>query len=101
MQLINDNPFLEHLLSLYNFDLNKKNAVGDTALHMAVKNGKLDAISTLLKNEADVNSTNNQGETPLYLATTSTFKIKNALVQILLENGAKPNLCTGIFLLLC
>jgi uncharacterized protein len=61
---------------------------GDTALGTASRTGKIDAIRVLLKRGADVNKTNQRGQTPLMFAVAE----KNAAAaQFLLENGADPN----------
>jgi uncharacterized protein len=61
---------------------------GDNALATAARTGKLDAIRVLLKHGADVNKTNQRGQTPLMFAVAE----KNApAAQLLIENGADAN----------
>ncbi len=61
---------------------------GDTALMLAARTGKTDAILTLLAHGADVNKANADGQTPLMWAAAA----KNAkAVQMLLDHKADPN----------
>jgi len=48
-----------------------------------------DSIKTLLDNEDDINKKNEEGFTPLYVATTQLYV---DVVKTLLENGADPNI---------
>merc|ERR1712166_993370 len=47
---------------------NAKENKGNTALHRAAENGKVDVIAALIKAGADVNAKTNDGETALYVA---------------------------------
>ncbi len=61
---------------------------GDTALMVAARTGKTDAIKTLLNHGADVNKTNSEGQTPLMWAASA----KNAAaVEVLIEHKADLN----------
>lgn len=61
---------------------------GDTALMLAARTGKTDAIDVLLNHGADVNKANAEGQTPLMWAAAA----KNAAaVQVLLDHKADPN----------
>jgi uncharacterized protein len=61
---------------------------GDTALMLASRTGKTDAIAVLLNHGADVNKTNADGQTPLMWAAAA----KNAgAVQLLVDRKANLN----------
>jgi ankyrin repeat protein/serine/threonine protein kinase len=67
-------------------------AAGDTPLHLAAKNGKLDAVKSLLRyreGAAGINGTNNEGLTPLVQAVFESLNVD--VVHELLHNGADPN----------
>jgi ankyrin repeat protein len=68
-------------------DLNQGGHAGRTPLHLAVLNSKLSMIDFLLENESVANVQDDDGNTPLYLATT--FPV----VKLLLTKGkANPNI---------
>ncbi|XP_071182095.1 poly [ADP-ribose] polymerase tankyrase-1-like isoform X1 [Mytilus edulis] len=94
---------LEVLLQLCKNTIVDKNHVGDTAVHMCLKNPKenvCEIIQKLLENQTSTLSLNLKGESPLYLATVLR-KLQNIkvdfssitaqLVEALLGNGADPN----------
>jgi ankyrin repeat protein len=58
---------------------------GNTALHIASRQGHLAVMMTLLESEADVDPVNNAGSTPFFLATEGLHKTASLL---LLEWGA-------------
>jgi len=58
---------------------------GDTALFYAAKRGRIDIASVLIKAGADINHSNNVGQTPLMYAGTSD------MTEYLLEHGADAN----------
>jgi uncharacterized protein len=61
---------------------------GDTALMLAARTGKPDAVAMLLEHGADVNKTNAQGQTALMWAAAE----KNAAaIQVLIEHKADLN----------
>lgn len=67
-------------------------AAGDIPLHLAAKNGKLDAVKSLLsrpQGEAVINATNNENLTPLVQAVFESLDVE--VVQELLQRGADPN----------
>lgn len=68
--------------------INLGNEYGDTALHMAVHQGKMNAVELLLKSGADVNARGDHEETPLQVALKDD---RAELVRLLLKNGADPN----------
>ncbi len=72
--------FLEKNKSIFGRDVN-----GETALHRAVRNGDLNAVTQLLKEGAFINAQNNQGETPLHILAATHGHIKMA--KLLIEKG--------------
>jgi Ankyrin repeats (3 copies) len=48
-------------------NVNAKNIVGETSLHLAARMGHDELIDILLEQAASINSTNNEGETPLHI----------------------------------
>ena len=60
-----------------------------TPLHYAVDRGLYDIASLLIKNGANVNAQDDNGDTPLMLAVTCEFE---EIVTLLLELGADVNL---------
>ncbi len=69
-------------------DLNLKNEQGDTALHLAVSEGRHEMVSWLLKSGADVNPRDGLSRTPLHLAAQTG---DTDLVAMLLAHGADLN----------
>ena len=80
--------FTERLIK-HGSKVNVCNAHGRTAVHEAALHGHIDRLKTLIKYNADVNITDDQGGSPLHLACVSTgFKDTKAIVQMLLEANA-------------
>ena len=76
-------------------DIDVRNYKGKTALHYAAKAGFSKVINLLIKNEATVDATDDNGETPLFDAIRSTIKSgekQRAALEALLLKGADPNL---------
>lgn len=67
-------------------NVNARDGQGSTALHLAVKRGKTDAIKLLLRSGADVNAADANGNTPLILAATEGL---GELLSLLLDHGAR------------
>jgi uncharacterized protein len=62
--------------------------MGDTALMLAARTGKPDAMKVLLDHGADANKTNSEGQTPLMWAVAE----KNAAAaKVLIDHGADVN----------
>jgi ankyrin repeat protein len=58
------------LLSAPRIDINAKKPDGATALHVAVNQGKDDVVKALIKQGADVDITDNDGQTPMMVANS-------------------------------
>ncbi|BFZ14156.1 hypothetical protein BsWGS_17195 [Bradybaena similaris] len=70
-------------------DLNARNFDGLTPLHIAVDNGDLQQVETLLKYNADIDVTDGKsGRTALFWAAESNQK---GMVELLLGKGANPD----------
>jgi ankyrin repeat protein len=68
-------------------DLSDRDSKGNTRLHRAVNKGDLDLVKDLLKNGADINSTNDDGHTPLEIAC---FCGDLNMAAYLSDHGANP-----------
>ena len=69
-----------------NYDLNRVNYQGDTAMHIAAQKGNLRQLETLIQSGADKDRLNNFKLCPLYLAILND---RYDCVDLLLDNGAK------------
>ncbi|KAH6670654.1 ankyrin repeat-containing domain protein [Halenospora varia] len=79
------------LLSVKGIDINAKSKdyVGDTALHMAVRSGKLDLVEILLDHGADINEINTKKETALIAEVIHCPLEKYPqAIHLLVEKGA-------------
>ncbi|MDE0088869.1 MAG: ankyrin repeat domain-containing protein [Candidatus Poribacteria bacterium] len=86
----------EKVLSLLKLgaDIDVRSSKGKTALHCAAKAGFLKVINVLIENGANIDTIDNNGETPLYEAIRSTIKNREkqcAALEALLIKGANPN----------
>jgi len=70
-------------------DVNANHNKDETLLHYAAKVGNLDVMRLLLGKGIDVNVKQNDGTTPLHLA--SLYNIDSNVVKFLLDNGADVN----------
>jgi hypothetical protein len=70
-------------------NINTKNATGETALHMVLKNANSCLSNILLKYGADINARNAQGESPLHVAIESHCSV--SLCRDLIARGALIN----------
>jgi len=64
----------------------------NSSLHQATKSGDTGAVEALIADGADVNATNDAGQTPLILAIVAG---QHQLLRPLLRAGANPFLCDG------
>ena len=84
---------IQRLLEL-GADIDIQNYKGKTGLHCASKAGFLKVINLLIENGANVDATDDDGETPLFEAIRSTIKSgekQRAALEALLVKGADPN----------
>lgn len=72
-----------------NIDVNLKDIVGRTPLHIAAEKGNVDAAMFLIENGANVNVADANGNTPLVFVINKTGNLK--ITERLLEKGASVN----------
>lgn len=77
------------LLASAGIDVNATDTAGETALHIAARNGLVGVIATLLQCGADPDCRNQAGETPLHLCGGT---LPHLAAQVLLVGGANPTL---------
>ena len=78
----NSNEAIEIIETEKGLRLNWQNENGDTALHLAARNGLADVVRCLLQNGANKNITNKNGETAEIIADeTKCIEIFNILTQ--------------------
>ncbi|XP_049435757.1 ankyrin repeat and death domain-containing protein 1A [Epinephelus fuscoguttatus] len=82
---------MDMLIEQYNMVTMKPNKVGDTPLHLAARNGHLDAVQLLLQSFDTRDEVNMDGETALYQAADNG---QEECVLALLEAGCDPNILT-------
>ena len=76
------------LLSNGDVDVNKRDAMGFTALHYACQKGARDLVSLLLASGADASACSNDSTTPLHMCSRSGNK---DVIRMLLDAGADVN----------
>ncbi len=97
----NDKEYQERLKNFHEFDANQsenvkwliksgvnvnlQNDVGNTPLHLAIKNNTHKVIKSLIDLKADVNIKNNEQETPLHIAIQNS---PPSIVEMILNAGA-------------
>ncbi|HOZ46398.1 MAG TPA: ankyrin repeat domain-containing protein [Candidatus Hydrogenedentes bacterium] len=69
-------------------DPTEENASGETALHLAVRLGNLEATRALVKSGMDVNMPSILGFTPLHWGALNG---RSEIVELLMANGADPH----------
>ena len=80
--------FAEALINDDRCDVNLLNTKGDTPLLLAISQGAVSTVQSLIKANALVDMPNMSGKTPLYAAVEKNDK---QIVQLLLDAGALPN----------
>ncbi|KZL71446.1 ankyrin repeat protein [Colletotrichum tofieldiae] len=70
-----------------NYDINTKNDLGRTALHISTSYHHLEVAKLLISSGADVNAKDINGATPLHLAIASRH---HDFIELLLKNAAYP-----------
>lgn len=88
----NKSQNVEVLLRMYHFDLSNVNFDGQSALHIAVENKRIDMVRMLLFNGANPNLNDDTGNSPLAYAIDND---SSEIVKVLLEYGG--NLNTVVF----
>jgi hypothetical protein len=73
----------------YKTDINIQDSNGDTVLHNAVKNKEQCLIKFLLKANASITITNNEGKTALACISSRIFNDKQLITDIFLEIASK------------
>ena len=69
-------------------DINAQDSSGFTPLHYACKNGLLEMVEILVKNDnININAIDDTGSTPLYYAVD---RQDVAIIRLLIDNGADP-----------
>ena len=81
--------FLNEVVSLY--DLNLKDKLGWSALHYAAQENKLAEAQLLINHGADLNNTDNYGNTVIWRAVF-TSKGRGEMIKLLLSHGANPTI---------
>ncbi len=82
----NYEELVQDLLTVYKPHLTLRDNEGNTALHLAARNGNNSILQVLLAHGADINVQNRQGNTALHLVTQAG---NGALIQQLLRAGAR------------
>jgi ankyrin repeat protein len=82
-------PFVNSYIS-NGLPLNKRYGNGNTATHAAVANSQIDVLDMLIKNDADINLANNEGEKPLHVALTRRkMEMAPKILEVSIGKAAK------------
>jgi hypothetical protein len=73
-------------------DVNSKNRMSWTLLHIAIQNRQTEIITLLIDKGADINAKDNRGRTPLHFAVETGQK---AVIEQLIAKGAEINVMDG------
>lgn len=85
--VVNEDPMPLPQELNHSSNIDATNRIGRTALHIAIKGGKVHTVKSLINNGADVNASDRDGITPLMLAAQS-LKFPIDIACHLLNNGA-------------
>ncbi|MEM7453319.1 MAG: ankyrin repeat domain-containing protein [Planctomycetota bacterium] len=91
-----DAPSLKQLLQQNPGAIHMRTDDGDQPLHLACWQKAIGCVSLLLDAGADVNSTGDNGKTPLHYALLEGDENSNEIVRLLLESGANAKMREGI-----
>jgi len=86
VQLLNTEAVKQHIAA--GADVDAKNNVGDTPLHMTALSGHKIITELLIAKGADVNTKDEDGGTPLHIAVSGAHK---EIAELLITNGADVN----------
>ena len=75
-----------------NYDINRKNKMGNTPLHVAIEWGSIKIAMYLLKKGCTINSVNELGQSPLYL---SVLHERRSIFNLLLDMKVDINITTS------
>ena len=84
MAAMNPNINIFELFSMT--DIDHRTMSGQTALHLAIEAGNILTVDTLLRNGADVNVVDENGESPLFIAARIG---SDAILEKLVDHGAE------------
>jgi ankyrin repeat protein len=79
---------ITRLLITYGANVNFRYRFGETVLHGAAENGKVEIVEELLRHGAKVNAKNASRETPLGSILSTQFFMHTDAIPVLLRNGA-------------
>lgn len=77
-------------------DPNFATAAGETFLHVAAYCNREEIVKSLISQGANVNAQDNEGRTPIYIATCSNRDLQ--VTKLLLDAGAEPDIFTACLL---
>jgi ankyrin repeat protein len=90
VSLLGEKKFVQELIN-QGVNLNAVDPKGNTALHRAASEGRIDIVKLLLKNGSDINAINRDNETALYFAAASG-RVKT--ISYLINKGASTSVLT-------
>jgi ankyrin repeat protein len=86
---------IDRFLDKEGFDINAKNAAGETLLHIAASNGSILAVRYLISRGANINAQDKKGNTPLHYSSGSGDVIVHAYpltTACLVQAGARTDI---------
>ena len=84
----NTGQIITHLINKVGLDIDHTDAKGRTALYMAVDRGMINNVRLLIKNDANIDSADYLGDTPLHVAAEPNDNSEE-LIELLCAAGAK------------